>query len=92
MRNNWSKYQENRLNPRNGLCLNSIHDKAFDKRFIAITPDYKVETSKYFNDFETDKSVKGFFLNFNYQSTNLPDKFLPSKEFLDYYKNNIFIN
>ena len=30
----WSKDEKNRLNPENGLCLNSIHDKAFDKGFI----------------------------------------------------------
>lgn len=36
----WSKDVYNRTNPHNGLCLNSIHDKAFDKRFITITPDF----------------------------------------------------
>jgi len=30
----WSKNKENRLNPRNGLCLNSLHDKAFDRGFF----------------------------------------------------------
>ena len=29
----WSKDLENRTNPHNGLCLNSIHDKAFDRFF-----------------------------------------------------------
>ena len=32
----WAKDEKNRLNPHNGLCLNSIHDKAFDKGFISI--------------------------------------------------------
>ena len=31
-----------RTNPRNGLCLNSLHDKAFDKGFITITTDYRI--------------------------------------------------
>lgn len=26
----WSKNEEHRLNPKNGLCLSSLHDKAFD--------------------------------------------------------------
>ena len=30
----WSKDKENRINPHNGLCLNSIHDKAFDRGFL----------------------------------------------------------
>jgi putative restriction endonuclease len=27
----WSKDEKNRLNPMNGLCLNALHDRAFDK-------------------------------------------------------------
>ena len=41
----WSRNTENRLNPRNGLCLNSIHDKAFDRGFITITPEFNVKVS-----------------------------------------------
>lgn len=86
----WSKNTEQRLNPRNGLCLNSIHDKAFDRGFITITPDYNVKVSKVFGDFEKDKAIQEFFLKFDKQSISLPDKFLPSKEFLDYHYHNIF--
>lgn len=86
----WSKDKQNRLNPRNGICLNSIHDKAFDKGFITITPDFKVKVSKYFDEYKTEKSVCDFFLNFDNLRINLPDKFIPSKEFLDFHFNNIF--
>jgi len=47
----WSKNKENRLNPRNGLCLNSLHDKAFDRGFLTITPDYVVKLSSSFGDY-----------------------------------------
>jgi len=87
----WSKDIENRLNPRNGLCLNSIHDKAFDKGYITITPDYKVKISNAFKEFENEKAVNDFFLKFENKTISLPDKFLPSKEFLDYHYHNIFI-
>ena len=86
----WSKDEKNRINPHNGLCLNSIHDKAFDKGFIAITADYKIKVSKYFNDFKKDEAVLDWFLKYENQSIILPDKFLPSKEFLDYHYQNIF--
>src|SRR3989338_7210594 len=42
----WSKDEKNRLNPENGLCLNSFHDKAFDKGLITIDADYKIKISK----------------------------------------------
>lgn len=86
----WSKNTEQRLNPRNGLCLNSIHDKAFDRGFITITPEFSIKISKVFGDFEKDKVVQDFFIKYENQKISLPDKFLPSKEFLDYHYNNIF--
>ena len=33
----WSKDEKNRLNPMNGLCLNALHDKAFDIGLITIS-------------------------------------------------------
>ncbi len=87
----WSKDKINRINPRNGLCLNSIHDKAFDKGFITVTPEYKVLISNFFNEYSNDKTVNNFFFKYNNQRIILPDKFLPSKEFLDYHNKNIFI-
>lgn len=87
----WSKDKENRTNPHNGLCLNSIHDKAFDKGFITVTPDFKVKVSEFFNDYSKDKSVNDFFIKYNNQNILKPERFLPEKELLDYHFQNIFI-
>jgi putative restriction endonuclease len=86
----WSKDIENRTNPHNGLCLNSIHDKAFDKGFITVTPDYKILVSKYFDDYSDDLAVYDFFKRYQNQPIILPDRFLPSKEFLDFHFHEIF--
>lgn len=86
----WKTDEINRLNPHNGLCLNSIHDKAFDKGFITVTPDYKIKISKYFDDFKKDAAVSDFFLKYKNQSIILPDRFLPAKEFLEWHYENIF--
>lgn len=86
----WKVDEKNRLNPHNGLCLNSIHDKAFDKGFLTITPDYKIKVSKYFEEIKDDNSIPDFFLKYNDQSIILPDRFLPSKDFLDWHYNNLF--
>lgn len=86
----WSKDKENRTNPHNGLCLNSIHDKAFDKGFITITPDYKVLISNCFNDYSNEQAVNDFFRKHQNQPIILPDRFLPSKEFLNFHYNEIF--
>lgn len=41
----WKAEKDNRLNPRNGLCLSALHDKAFDKGLLTITPDNEIKIS-----------------------------------------------
>ncbi len=86
----WSKDEKNRLNPENGLCLNSLHDKAFDKGFITIDFDYKIQVSKYFNDFKKENNIQKFFLEFENKEIVMPKRFLPNKDFLEYHHTNIF--
>ena len=38
----WSEDVANRLNPKNGLCLNALHDRAFDRHLMWINSDYTV--------------------------------------------------
>ncbi len=38
----WAEDKENRLNPSNGLCLCSLHDKAFEHGYISLDNNYKV--------------------------------------------------
>ncbi|ANI89573.1 restriction endonuclease [Arachidicoccus ginsenosidimutans] len=86
----WAKDKENRINPHNGLCLNSIHDKAFDKGYITVTPEYKILVSKFFDSYSNEQVVSDFFKKYENQKINLPERFLPSKEFLDYHYQIIF--
>ncbi|MFT5834583.1 MAG: putative restriction endonuclease [Cognaticolwellia sp.] len=86
----WAKDKNNRLNPRNGICLNSIHDKAFDKGYLTITIDYKVKVSPTLKAYNNDDSISDLLLKYDNQKIILPDKFLPAKEFLDYHNTIIF--
>ncbi|WP_075997948.1 HNH endonuclease [Salaquimonas pukyongi] len=42
----WSVDHRNRMNPRNGICLNRLHDKAFEAHLIAIEDDGKILYSR----------------------------------------------
>ena len=55
----WRDDKENRLNPANGLCLNVLHDKAFDIGLITIGEDYRIKISSTLKDGDED------FLNLN---------------------------
>lgn len=86
----WKEDDKNRLNPHNGLCLNSIHDRAFDGGFITITSDFKVKTSNYFRDYSTENAVSDLFSKYENQPIVLPDRFLPSQDLLAWHYENIF--
>lgn len=86
----WRTNKEERMNPRNGLCLNSIHDKAFDKGFLTTTAGYEIKISDVIYEHEENESIADFFLKYNKQKISVPDKFFPSQEFLKYHSENIF--
>ncbi len=77
----WSRFENNRLNPMNGLCLNALHDKAFDNGLITISAkDYSVCISSKLK--KGNKNIEHFFFSYEGQKINLPKKFLPDIEFL----------
>ncbi len=86
----WSKNSQERLNPKNGICLNSIHDKAFDNGLITITNDFKVKLSDSILRKRKEISVQKYFIEYENQPIILPDRFIPSIEFLEYHHKNIF--
>lgn len=89
----WKDSDENeKTNPCNGLCLNAFHDKAFDRGFLTVTPDYKIHVSRNISDIYDGASVEKFFNCYNQSSISLPEKFMPSKEFLLYHNDVVFEN
>ena len=75
----------------NGLCLNALHDRAFDKGLITISADdYRIKVSSKLKKKTIIESIEQNFMALESKSILLPDKFLPSKELLkvhnDYFK------
>jgi putative restriction endonuclease len=87
----WSIDVANRVNPRNGLCLSAIHDRAFDRGLLTITTDYRVKISTKLKSVPVTDSLKMFLLNFDDAKIGLPDRFIPDASFLEYHNKNIFI-
>jgi putative restriction endonuclease len=85
----WSKAAKDRLNPRNGLCLNAFHDKAFDRGLMTITPDFKIKISPKIL-IKPNASTGIWLANFEGKSIIVPDRFVPVGEFLEYHNSNIF--
>ncbi|HEY1030340.1 MAG TPA: HNH endonuclease [Flavipsychrobacter sp.] len=86
----WSKDELNRTNPKNGLCLNALHDKAFDRGLITILPTFKICISKYL-DGEDDNVIDTYFKRYENAEIAKPEKFTPDKSFLDYHYEYVFM-
>lgn len=85
----WRIDEENRLNPRNGLCLSMLHDKAFDSGIITILDDMTVRVSRKYTTI-TDPFFTETVCGFDGKQIELPDKFFPNSEFLSYHRQHIF--
>ena len=85
----WSVDERNRVNPRNGLLLSALHDKAFDKGLLTIDDELTVRVSR--KHVERDN---GFFAEaigrYDGQSMSRPEKFEPDRRFLRYHREYIF--
>jgi len=88
----WSHNTQQRLNPRNGLCLSALHDKAYDAGLITVTPDFMIHVSKQLKYQEHSSLGQDYLLALEGLSINLPKKFQPEPEFLAYHQANIFLN
>jgi putative restriction endonuclease len=78
----WSKDKGNRLSPQNGLALNTLHDKAFDRHLITITEDLKIKISPKFYKHKDILSIKQNFIDYDGKPLLPPKKFYPDVEFL----------
>jgi len=86
----WVVDVKNRTNPRNGLCLNAIHDRAFDCGLLTVTPDLKIKLSPKLKVKAADTAVQEFFWRFENASISLPRRFAPDETFLRYHNEKIF--
>lgn len=86
----WSKDKDNRTNPKNGLCLNSLHDKAFDDGLLTITTDFNVKLSKHLNDLGPSSVIESYFNSFEGKKISLPNRFQPDKDFLLFHNKEVF--
>ena len=86
----WGIDKKNRLNPQNGIAINSLHDKAFEAGLITITPDYKVKISNSLKKQSESQVLQDYFFRYENQSIILPSRLLPDKKFLQYHNEQRF--
>jgi putative restriction endonuclease len=79
----WSEDEKNRLNPKNGLCLNALHDRAFDRHLMWVEDDFVVRFSPQLHKAgDSSKETVDWLTKFEGSRLLLPKMFSPDSEFL----------
>lgn len=86
----WSHSIEQRLNPSNGLCLSSLHDKAFDRGLITFNENCELVLSPQLKKLKSSVYVDNFE-KYEGKKLRLPLIYHPDNKHLAYHRDNIFI-
>jgi len=85
----WSVDIKNRTNPSNGLCLNALHDRAFDRGLMAIDGDFRILVSSKIGKLR-NSNLKTMLQNFEGKRIDMPQHFVPRLDFLEHHRSHIF--
>ncbi len=88
----WSVDIKNRTNPRNGLCLNALHDRAFDCGLLTVTPALRVKLSPRIKRKQAEECTREFLLRYEDVSISVPHHFVPNVDFLRYHNEKIYLS
>jgi putative restriction endonuclease len=87
----WAAFPDERLDPRNGLCLSTLHDVAFDCGLITLDQDCRVVLGKRLKDHFSTPTLQQNFAPFDGERIRMPDKLAePDAGFLAFHREEIF--
>ncbi|MDA5546003.1 HNH endonuclease [Yersinia rochesterensis] len=87
----WSQGVEHRLNPSNGLCLSSLHDRAFDQGLITFNEHLEMVLSPQIKKLKSSISEENF-AKYEGRKLRLPIQFFPDEGQMAYHRQNIFLS
>ena len=71
----WAEAKNHRLDPRNGIALNALYDRAFDRGFFTLDEDYRVVVSQDLPDDLPLFQIQG-------KQLRLPERSAPNPDFI----------
>lgn len=79
----WASDPKQRMNPRNGLCLNALHDRAFDRGLMWVGAGLRVRFSTRLSEAKGKSAdTLRWLTGFEGQPLRLPTRFCPDPELL----------
>lgn len=87
----WSKAEDHRLDPQNGIALNALHDKAFDRGLITFDTDLRLVLAPSLHDHFANATVAQIFKAYEGQPLTFPAEAAgPKPEYLEYHRSKVF--
>lgn len=88
----WSVEVRRRADPRNGLALCAIHDRTFDRGLIGLDESLRLMLSDRLTEaFHAPGIHEAVFQAFAGKPIDLPDRFLPDREVVEYHRTHVFL-
>ena len=78
----WSQDESRRADPTNGICLNALHDQAFDRHLITFDEDFRLVVSEKLKRANVSEFQKQSFEELEGVKLSLPHRFCPDDEAL----------
>ncbi|HET6252066.1 MAG TPA: HNH endonuclease [Tepidisphaeraceae bacterium] len=87
----WKDFPTDRLNPRNGLCLSSLHDAAFGNGLITVHESLRVVLSKRLKSHFPQPALEQNFVPYEGRAIAMPAMGAePDGGFLEFHRREIF--
>jgi predicted restriction endonuclease len=87
----WSTFEKRRADPQNGIALNAIYDRAFDRGFLTFDEDYRVLLSPELKSADACQFQREVFYAVEGKQLALPARFAPDPVALAYHREQIFM-
>lgn len=82
----WSENEERRADPTNGLCLNVLHDKAFDRHLITFDENRQMVVSKALKGGNIPEFQSVNFEQFEGTALTMPHRFAPDEQAMEEHR------
>jgi putative restriction endonuclease len=86
----WSVDEHRRADPRNGLCLNALHDRAFDRGLITFDEHWRMVLSPSLQGTSAPRIQRETLLKLEGQPLRLPPRFTPDPAAMAYHRENVY--
>jgi predicted restriction endonuclease len=88
----WSQSVERRADPRNGICLSALFDRAFDRGMMTLDRDLRVVVAKRLLADAGSADLDGSIMAAHGRPFRLPHRFLPDEAALEHHRSKLFVD